>query len=49
MNRQRSALAREKETFQAELVRVTKQIDKLVEAIIRGCGRAGGEREAKGT
>src|SRR5262245_47764800 len=36
VNRQRSALAREKETLQEELVRVTKQIDKLVEAIIQG-------------
>jgi hypothetical protein len=36
INRQRSALAREKETLQGELVRVTKQIDKLVEAIIDG-------------
>jgi site-specific DNA recombinase len=36
VNRQRSALAREKETLQGELVRVTKQIDKLVEAIIEG-------------
>jgi hypothetical protein len=36
MNRQRSALAREKKTLQAELERVTKQIDKLVEAILEG-------------
>jgi site-specific DNA recombinase len=36
VNRQRSALAREKETLQGELVRVRKQIDKLVEAIIEG-------------
>ncbi len=36
VNRQRSTLAREKETLQGELVRVTKQIDKLVEAIIEG-------------
>ena len=36
MNRQRSALASEKRTLQAELERVTKQIDKLVDAIIEG-------------
>src|SRR5262245_11726916 len=36
VNRQRSALAREKETLQEELARVTKKIDKLVEAIIEG-------------
>jgi hypothetical protein len=36
VNRQRSALARERETLQGELARVTKQIDKLVEAIIEG-------------
>ena len=36
VNRQHSALAREKETMRAELLRVTKQIDKLVEAIIDG-------------
>src|SRR5262245_59113033 len=36
VNRQRSALAREKETLQEELARVTNQIDKLVEAIIQG-------------
>ena len=36
VNRQRSALAREKETLQAELARVTRQIDKLVEAIMEG-------------
>ncbi len=36
VNRQRSALASEKETLQGELARVTKQIDKLVDAIIEG-------------
>jgi DNA invertase Pin-like site-specific DNA recombinase len=36
MNRQRSALASEKRTLQGELERVTKQIDKLVDAIIEG-------------
>ena len=36
VNRQRSALAQERETLHGELVRVTKQIDKLVEAIIEG-------------
>ena len=36
VNRQRSALAREKETASGGLVRVAKQIDKLVEAIIDG-------------
>jgi hypothetical protein len=36
INRQRSALVREKETLQGELVRLNRQIDKLVEAIIDG-------------
>ncbi|MGC1180082.1 MAG: recombinase family protein [Methyloceanibacter sp.] len=36
VNRQRSAFAREKETLQGELARVTKQIDKLVEVIMEG-------------
>ena len=36
VNRQRSALASERETLQRELARVTKQIDKLVDAIIEG-------------
>src|SRR5271169_3575544 len=36
VNRQRSALAQERETLQGGLVRLTKQIDKLVEAIIEG-------------
>jgi site-specific DNA recombinase len=36
VNRQRSALASEKKTLQGELARVTKQIDKLVDAIIEG-------------
>ena len=36
VNRQRSALAREKEMLQGQLAQVTKQIDKLVEAIIEG-------------
>jgi site-specific DNA recombinase len=36
VNRQRSALATEKETLQRELARVVKQIDKLVDAIIEG-------------
>ena len=36
VNRQRTALASETETLQGELVRVTRQIDKLVDAIIEG-------------
>ena len=36
VNRQRSALAWEKEMLQGQLAQVTKQIDKLVEAIIEG-------------
>jgi site-specific DNA recombinase len=36
VNRKRWALASEKETLQRELARATKQIDKLVEAIIEG-------------
>jgi site-specific DNA recombinase len=36
VNRQRSTFAMEKETLRGELVRVTKQIDKLVDAIIDG-------------
>jgi hypothetical protein len=36
VNRQRSALASEKKTLQADFERVTRQIDKLVDAIIGG-------------
>jgi hypothetical protein len=36
VNRQRSGFAREKETLQGELARITKQINKLVEAIMEG-------------